>query len=146
MKTTPATMEFQVLLPEPQFALSVRQPWAWLLFHGKDVENRTWKTAFRGRFFVHASQGMTREEYEAAVQFVRRFNAPLAAKIPLPHALLKGGVIGRADLTDCRHRTQRDAWASPWFEGPFGFGVANQVELPFRPCRGALGFFRPDFT
>jgi hypothetical protein len=36
-------------------ALSIRQPWAWLIVHGvKDVENRTWRTNFRGRFLVHA--------------------------------------------------------------------------------------------
>ena len=30
-------------------ALSIQQPWAWLIAHGKkDVENRTWATAFRG--------------------------------------------------------------------------------------------------
>lgn len=29
--------------------LSVRQPWAWALVDGwKDVENRSWRTAYRG--------------------------------------------------------------------------------------------------
>jgi hypothetical protein len=31
-------------------ALSVRQPWAWLIVNGyKDVENRSWTTHYRGR-------------------------------------------------------------------------------------------------
>jgi len=36
--------------------LSVKQPWALLLVAGiKDIENRTWKTSYRGRIFIHAS-------------------------------------------------------------------------------------------
>ena len=36
-------------------ALSVHQPWAWLIVNGiKIVENRSWSTEFRGRFLVHA--------------------------------------------------------------------------------------------
>jgi len=38
-------------------ALSIRQPWAWLLVEGfKDIENRTWKTNYRGSFLIHASK------------------------------------------------------------------------------------------
>lgn len=48
-------------------ALSIRQPWAWLIVNGhKDIENRSWPTRFRGKFLVHASNGMTRSEYEEA--------------------------------------------------------------------------------
>lgn len=29
----------------PEFALSIRQPWAWaIVYAGKDIENRTWPT------------------------------------------------------------------------------------------------------
>lgn len=36
-------------------ALSIKQPWASLIAHGiKDIENRTWKTKFRGRIYIHA--------------------------------------------------------------------------------------------
>ena len=38
-------------------ALSVRAPWWWFILNcGKDVENRTWKTDFRGRILLHASK------------------------------------------------------------------------------------------
>lgn len=37
-------------------ALSIKQPWASLIANGiKDIENRTWKTKFRGRIYIHAS-------------------------------------------------------------------------------------------
>jgi Zn ribbon nucleic-acid-binding protein len=37
-------------------AISIKQPWASLIAHGiKDIENRTWKTNFRGKIYIHAS-------------------------------------------------------------------------------------------
>ena len=31
-------------------ALSIKQPWSWLIVHGhKDIENRDWSTQLRGR-------------------------------------------------------------------------------------------------
>jgi hypothetical protein len=36
--------------------LSVRNPWSYLICSGlKDVENRTWKTNFRGEILIHSS-------------------------------------------------------------------------------------------
>jgi hypothetical protein len=32
---------------------------------------------------------------------------------------------------------------APWFTGPVGFVLAAPRALPFRPLRGALGFFEP---
>ena len=35
-------------------AISIRQPWAWLIVHGyQDVENRTWSTKHRGPILIH---------------------------------------------------------------------------------------------
>lgn len=37
--------------------LSIRQPWAEMILTGeKWCENRTWKTDFRGRLYIHASR------------------------------------------------------------------------------------------
>lgn len=36
--------------------LSVRQPWAYCIIKGyKDLENRTWKTDYRGQLAIHSS-------------------------------------------------------------------------------------------
>ena len=36
--------------------LSVKNPFAYLILQGgKDVENRTWTTDYRGRLYIHAS-------------------------------------------------------------------------------------------
>ena len=118
-------------------ALSIRQPWAWLILNGgKDVENRTWKTNFRGRFLIHAAKGMTREEFEAACEFSRL--AGFRGDIPDGEQLARGGIVGVAELVDCtmQHRT-------PWFCGPYGFMLRNVAPVPFIPCKGSLGFFVP---
>ena len=34
----------------------MRPPWAWAtIYGGKDVENRSWRTAYRGPLLIHAS-------------------------------------------------------------------------------------------
>lgn len=38
-------------------ALSILQPWAWLITAGhKDIENRRWWTNYRGPFLIHAGK------------------------------------------------------------------------------------------
>lgn len=122
-------------------ALSIRQPWAWLICHaGKDIENRTWRTLFRGRFLIHASAGMTRAEYEAAEAFyvcTFRNGPPLPGK----SAMLRGGIVGEAELVDCVDTHTHTHLEADWFFGPYGFVLRNVQPLPFLPCKGALGFF-----
>ena len=116
-------------------ALSIRQPWAWLIAHGhKDVENRNWPTHFRGRFLVHAAKGMTREEYQAARGMALRINP--AIPFPAFDDLERGGIVGEAEVTGCL-----EASDSPWFVGEYGFALAHARPLPFEPCRGQLNFF-----
>ena len=77
---------------------------------------------------------MTRDEYA--------FASVLAEEeiITLPpfHKLKRGGIVGQAVVTDCVPELE-----SPWFFGEFGFVLADAKPLPFQPCKGALGFFRP---
>jgi hypothetical protein len=114
-------------------ALSVRQPWAWLIVHGhKPIENRTWRTNVRGQILVHASQGMTRQEYVDCYYFA----IAQGVRIPALPELERGGVIGSVEITDCVAHS-----ASPWFFGPYGLTLSNPQTLPFVPVRGALGFF-----
>ncbi len=112
-------------------ALSIMQPWAWLIVAGhKDIENRTWSTRFRGRVLIHAGKRVDGD--------ARDWDWP---DIERPAAFDLGGIVGEADIVDCV-----TASASPWFGGPFGFVLRNARPLPFRPCRGMLGYFTPDFS
>ena len=120
-------------------ALSIRQPWAWLILHaGKDIENRSWPTKFRGRVLVHASKGMTRDEWESAWTFAHGSGAsPKAVAAGLTRDNIeRGGIVGSVEIVDCV-----TASASRWFMGDYGFVLRNPEPLPFRPFRGALGFF-----
>lgn len=114
--------------------LSIRQPWAWLICNGgKDIENRSWPTRFRGKFLVHAGKGMTREEYEDA-KWIAHNNG---VRVPTYKQLERGGIVGMAEIVDCVNRSE-----SPWFFGQYGFVLRNAKPLPFHECKGALGFFR----
>lgn len=119
-------------------ALSIRQPWAWLIVQGhKNIENRDWPTHVRGEVLVHAGKSMTREDYEIA----RDVAAAEQVTLPPPEALDLGGIVGAMTIGDCVSDS-----LSPWFFGRYGFVIDAARPLPFQPCRGMLGFFTPDFT
>lgn len=116
-------------------ALSIRQPWAWLILHaGKDIENRDWSTSYRGPILIHASKGMTIDEYEDAADFA--FFHCGVESMEQREALPRGGIVGIADIVDCVTESE-----SPWFVGRFGFVLRNARPLPFLPFKGQLGFF-----
>lgn len=120
--------------------LSVRQPWAWLIVQGfKPVENRTWETLYRGPVAIHASQAMTRADYDDCVEFLR--GTPglrhIVDALPAPEDLQRGGIVGKAHLVGCTRVHE-----SPFFVGPFGHMLQYAVPVPFQACKGALGYFR----
>lgn len=114
-------------------ALSIKQPWAWLIIHGgKDIENRTWHTKLRGRFLVHASQCQNWNEYLAAAEFARQ----CGVDVPAFNDLQRGGFIGSVELVD-----SLDSSDSPWYMGQKGFLLRDPQQMPFIRCRGQLKFF-----
>ena len=122
-------------------ALSVRQPWAWLIVNGhKSYENRDWTERnygrrFRGLVLIHASLGMTKDEYAMGQECAEEEGIIL----PAPEDLQRGGIVGQTEVM---------AWHDEPPAGmPFAFSsgleLANSKPLPFQPCKGALGFFNP---
>lgn len=117
----------------PLVALSVMQPWAWLMVHRfKPIENRKWYTRFRGDFCIHASKTFDAE----GLLWVRK-TFPL---IRMPEHFATGGIVGRGTVTDCVKHSD-----SPWFGGPFGFVIESASELPLIHMLGQPGFFRIAF-
>lgn len=122
----------------PKLALSVRQPWAWAIIHaGKNIENRSWQAVNhglrqRGRIAIHASKGMTRDEYEDARDHING----LGHKCPEAHALKRGGIIGSVDVVDVVSES-----SSPWFFGPRGLVLQAPEPCEFVPSMGQLGYF-----
>lgn len=146
----------------PDLALSVRQPWAWAILHGKDIENRS-KAALKHmpgivgrRIALHAAKGMTRDEYEWSRQTIVR----ILGTCPRPDELLRGGIIGSVDVVGivsppepARRPAARRAVAgqedqspatttsSPWWMGDWGLKLREARACDFIACAGALGLF-----
>jgi hypothetical protein len=122
----------------PKLALSIRQPWAWaIVCAGKDIENRSWQAVNhglrqRGRIAIHAAKGMTREEYEAAAEFMDG----IGVRCPAPADLLRGGIVGAAEVVDVVSESD-----SRWFFGPRGIVLRNPEVWTFIPAVGAIGYF-----
>ncbi len=110
-------------------ALSLRQPWAWLVFHGKDIENRTWSTNYRGPLLIHASGNYADE---AGAWLTSNFPG-----IRIPTNLPRRAIIGRVEVVDCVTTSP-----SKWFFGPYGFVLKDPIEFenPI-PWPGKLDIF-----
>lgn len=118
-------------------ALSIMQPWAWLIAAGhKDIENRSWPTRFRGPVLLHAGKRFDPNYLDEGPAVLWEW-----PDIEQPDDFHTGGIIGEAEIVDCVTDS-----LSPWFHGPYGFVIRNARLLPFQACRGALGFFTPDFS
>ncbi len=128
-------------------ALTIRQPWVYAIMHlGKDVENRSWATSYRGPILIHAAKGMTRGEYQ---QFAGMLADPECAallkgqgfrpEMPAFGALPRAGIVGVVDIVDCVAESDSPWWAGP---GQVAFVLKNPRPLPFVPYRGQLGFFK----
>lgn len=99
-------------------ALSIRQPWVHHILHnGKDVENRTWRSSYRGWLLLHAA---------------KQSSAGAESEMP------RGGIVGLAELEACVSQS-----TSPWFCGPYGFQLGRRFEIPLVGCRGLPSLFRP---
>ena len=121
----------------PRMAISIRQPWAWAIIHaGKDIENRSWSTKFRGPVCIHAAKAIPPVRYfldcHAIMPLVGRGNPPPK----WADNFARGGIIGTAEIVDCVTHSE-----SPWWFGKYGFALRNVCAVEFIPAKGALGFF-----
>lgn len=123
-------------------ALSIRAPWWWfILYWGKDVENRVWQERnparyYRGPAYIHAALGCTPREFDE--DCMKAYELTGRTDFPDFNTMHRGGLVGTMHVDDfvLDH-------PSPWFFGP-GAIVISQVEpIEFVPCRGSLGFFIP---
>ena len=110
--------------------LSVRQPWVDAIFRlGKNVENRSWRTNYRGPLLIHARKNLDCEACS-------RFNS-LAGRAP-SEEFVTGAIIGIVDLTDVMADSERkwaDADSWNWL-----LANARLLAKPI-PCAGKTGIF-----
>lgn len=106
--------------------LTIRQPWPFAIFHlGKDVENRTWQTDYRGPLLIHAGSTFNQIQVQVVRTIVRGQGKDDKQLVP-PYSTfdkrdprnpyLVSALIGTVDLVDI-------AWGhdSPWYFGKESF-------------------------
>ncbi len=125
--------------------LSIKQPWASLIAHGiKDIENRTWKTNFRGRILIHSAKrpiyGKSLFDLLTKDQ-LQKINEKVGfdASCVWDHY---GAIIGSVEIVDCvvNHPS---IWAE---KGVWNWVLANPIifDKPIENVKGKLSFW--DFT
>lgn len=128
-------------------SLSIKQPWLWLIMHGKTVENRVWRTTYRGPLVLHSSAKAEWTEVLEAELLIRARNLPIKlARTTLskcaggnrvtewPAEWPLGKLCCLCYLVDCVHEHP-----SPYFVGPYGLALKNIIPLPEPiPMRGHL--------
>lgn len=120
-------------------ALTIKQPWADLIIAGiKDIENRTWKTSYRGRVLIHTSKSpCSRGDLDAYPLSALSENINLDKYAP--GRFTNGAIIGSVDIVDCvmNHPSE---WAE---KGVYNWVLANPVkfENPILNVKGMLGLW-----
>jgi hypothetical protein len=118
--------------------LSVRQPWAWAIFNGKNIENRSWKLE-KGLLLIHASKTFQRDEWEADVAFCYCNGL----RVPPRSEMVFGAVIGAVDVAKSEYSLTGDGrWGIPKH---YHTHLENQrlFRVPI-PCKGSVGLFLVD--
>lgn len=126
--------------------LSIIQPWAAAIaFAGKDIENRSWRTHYRGPLAIHASGKLYRDDLPLLKRVVRG-----GEKRPLIDWINRGRrqygldieeepicsiIVAIAMLTDCIEKS-----SSQWFvRGKRGWVISGVIPIEPVPWPGALG-------
>jgi ASCH domain len=120
-------------------ALCVKQPHAFALIYGhKRIENRTWRTNYRGPLIIHASKAVNEiKPRELDGRWLR-----IIPEIRPLKATDFGCLYGLVDLTDCVPFER--VKGQPYAEGPWCWIVANPRPLLRTPYRGKLQLFDVD--
>ena len=122
-------------------ALSVRQPWAWAICHGKNAENSSRATRHRGLLAIHASKSAP---YGNDLEDPRIVDLIVANGLDDP-AAAQGAVVAVAELTDCHDATYAEGCScSPWANPRSWHWLLKDVRRLADPvpCKGALGLWR----
>lgn len=122
-------------------ALTIKQPWASLIALGlKNIENRTWKTNYRGRILIHAASKPVKEGWDALneMQLAKTFGS----KDKLygdNNELPMGAIVGSVEIVDCV-QSHPSIWAE---EGVWNWVLANPVlfDEPIIGVKGKLSFW-----
>lgn len=122
-------------------AISIKQPWAWLIANGyKTVENRKWYTAHRGDILVHASKNQAGMERDLDY-VLQRFRIGID-----PEELICGKVLAVASLMACT-KEPKERIDQYWHDkGNFAWILRNIRQIDPFDVRGRLNLFEVPFS
>lgn len=108
--------------------LSIKNPWAWLIAKGfKDIENRSWKTKFRGTFLIHSTQKWDQRASEMSLLLTRdqwdELDENIHDRVFLQTNIPTSAIIGQVDLVDCVQNS-KSIWAE---EGQWHWVLDNAI-------------------
>ena len=135
-------------------ALTVQQPWAWAIFHGKAIENRTQQWTYRGPLAIHAGLRWAGSGADSPlVQDVYERADRIGGAIVGGGRGVLGAFLGVVDLVDVHPSA---GCCAPWGESAYvehgGRERRQIVHLVLEnprllaepiPCKGALGLWTP---
>jgi hypothetical protein len=113
-------------------ALTLHPPWAWAIAHaGKNVENRTWATNYRGPLAIHA--GLSTASDRACLAWLDRL------QIEPPRQWPRGAIVAVAELVGVHLIEDMDPF-NRWAQGPVCWCLENVRALaqpiPFKGVQG----------
>lgn len=114
-------------------AITVHNPWATaIIFGGKNIENRSWPTDYRGTLLIHAGQKYDSEGADWMI----------GQGLEIPRlAEARGIIVGTVTLADCV-RNSRSRWAE---DGFWHWVLADPRPVDrIVPMRGRQGLYAPD--
>jgi len=144
-------------------AVSIKQPWASLICTPrednpklgiKDIENRTWKTHFRGRVYVHVSAKSAGSTlYLLTPQQWNEWDSHIKKLKHFPNYNFSA-IIGEVDIIDCvinhssiwAEKTEIPAGTYMGEKPIYNWVLANPVlyDKPILNVKGKLSFWHPD--
>ena len=129
--------------------LSIAQPWASAVaFAEKDIENRSWRSHYRGPLAIHASGTVFKDyfgyrcrtvrggEKRPVIDWINRGRRRFGLEPEGPDNIISSHIIAIAMFVDAVEKS-----SSPWFGGEWGWVLQGVVPIEPIPWTGALGLW-----
>lgn len=126
--------QFTVIAGREYQVLSLYPEWAWAVMHaGKLVENRSWRTSYRGTLLIHASGKRSSHEALESARSVLCARSKLRPK-DLPDEFPRCAILGAVELVDCVEGAK-----SPWAEADAVHWLLSGAQPLLRPIADMPG-------
>jgi hypothetical protein len=129
--------------------LSIAQPWASAVaFAGKDIENRSWRSHYRGPLAIHASGTVYKDNLDyrcrvirggdkrPVIDWINRGRRRFGLEPEDRDNIIVSHIIAIAMFVDTVEKS-----SSPWFGGEWGWVLKGIVPIEPIPWVGALGLW-----